>query len=54
MNAMNRKIVRWIWKKTAEALGEEEVESLKKDLLDPVKKATAEALEDMLREPKEK
>ncbi len=45
---MNRRITRWLYKKAAQALGEEELESLKSDLITPVKIAAKEALEDML------
>ena len=44
---MNRRITRWLYKKAAQALGEEELESLKSDLITPVKIAAKEALEDM-------
>ena len=47
---MNRRLTRWLYKGAKELLGEEELKSLKNDLLNPVKKATAEALEDMLKE----
>jgi len=45
---MNRRITRWLYKKAAQALGEEELESLKSDLITPVKIAMKDALEDML------
>ena len=45
---MNRRISRWLYRKAAQALGEEELESLKSDLITPVKIAAKEALEDML------
>jgi hypothetical protein len=45
---MNRRISRWLYKKATQALGEEELESLKSDLITPVKIAAKEALEDML------
>ena len=35
---MNRRISRWLYRKAAQALGEEELESLKSDLITPVKK----------------
>ena len=47
---MNRRITRWLYKGAKELLAEEELESLKNDLINPVKKAAAEALEDMLEE----
>ena len=45
---MNRRISRGLYKKATQALGEEELESLKSDLITPVKIAAKEALEDML------
>lgn len=45
---MNRSITRWLYKKAAEAIGEEEMASLKNDLISPVKSAAKEALADML------
>ena len=45
---MNRSIKRWLYKKAAEAIGEEEMASLKNDLISPVKSAAKEALADML------
>ena len=45
---MNRRITRWLYKKAAQALGEEELESLKSDLVTPVKIAMKDALEGML------
>ena len=45
---MNRRITRWLYKKATQALGEEELESLKSDLVTPVKIAMKDALEDML------
>ena len=50
---MNRRITKWLYKKAAQALGEEELESLKSDLITPVKIAAREALEDMLEDPDE-
>ena len=50
---MNRRISRWLSRKAAQALGEEELESLKSDLITPVKIAAKEALEDMLEDPDE-
>lgn len=45
---MNRRLTRWLYKKAAEALGEEEMESLRNDLITPVKIAARDALEDIL------
>ena len=45
---MNRRITRWLYKKAAQALGEEELESLKDDLITPVKIATREAIDDLI------
>ena len=50
---MNRRISRWLYRKAAQALGEEERESLKSDLITPVKIAAKEALEDMLEDKNE-
>ena len=50
---MNRRLSRWLYKKAAQALGEEELESLKSDLITPVKIAAKEALEDMLEDRNE-
>ena len=50
---MNRRISRWLYKKATQALGEEELESLKSDLITPVKIAAKEALEDMLEDREE-
>lgn len=50
---MNRRITRWLYKKAAQALGEEELESLKSDLITLVKIAAKEALEDMLEDREE-
>ncbi|MBQ9664244.1 MAG: hypothetical protein IJV40_13940 [Oscillospiraceae bacterium] len=47
---MNRRLTRWLYKKATEALGEEELESLKNDLIEPVKIAAKEAVEDMLKD----
>ncbi len=44
---MNRRLSRWLYKKAAEALGEEEMESLRNDLLTPVKIAVKDAVEDI-------
>ena len=45
---MNKRISRWLYRKAAEALGEEELESLKNDLLTPVKIAVKDAVDDFL------
>ena len=45
---MNRRITSWLYRKAAEALCEEELESLKNDLITPVKIAARDAIEDML------
>ena len=45
---MNRKLSRWLYKKAAEALGEEELESLKSDLITPVKIALKDAIDDYM------
>ncbi|MBQ7436780.1 MAG: hypothetical protein IJV30_05615 [Oscillospiraceae bacterium] len=50
---MNRRISRWLYRKATQALGEEELESLKSDLITPVKIAAKEALEDMLEDKNE-
>ena len=50
---MNRRITRWLYKKAAQAIGEEEMESLKNDLIRPVKTAAQEALADMLHSQEE-
>ena len=50
---MNRRITRWLYKKAAEAIGPEELESLKNDLVEPVKTAAKEAVADMLGETEE-
>ena len=50
MKRMNRTITRWLYKGAKELLGEEELESLKNDLIAPVKEAAVEALEDMMNE----
>ena len=44
---MNRKLSRWLYKKAAEALGEE-LKSLKSDLITPVKIALKDAIDDYL------
>ena len=53
MKRMNRTITRWLYKGAKELLGEEELESLKNDLIAPVKEAAVEALEDMMNEDEE-
>ena len=50
---MNRTISRWLYRKAAEVLGEEEMESLKDDLVSPVKTAAKEAVADFLRSVEE-
>ena len=45
----NRRIMRWLYKKATEAIGEEEMESLKNDLVSPVKTAAKEAVADILK-----
>ncbi len=50
---MNRRITRWLYKKATEAIGEEEMASLKNDLITPVKAAAKEALADMLQSQEE-
>ena len=50
---MNRRITRWIYKKAKDALGEEELESLKNDLIQPVKEAAIDAVKDMMGEDEE-
>ena len=47
---MNRRVSRWLFKKATEVLGEEEMESLKNDLVTPVKIAAREAVADLLGE----
>jgi hypothetical protein len=43
-----RGIYSWLYKKAADVIGEEELESLKNDLVNPVKIAAKEALDDIL------
>ena len=50
---MNRRVSRWLFRKAAEVLGEEEMESLKNDLVTPVKIAAKEAVADLLGESNE-
>ena len=45
---MNARITRLLLKGAKELLGEEELESLKSDLIEPVKKAAMEAVKDMV------
>ena len=45
---MNRRIARWLYRKAADVLGEEELESLKNDLVAPVKIAARDAVADFL------
>ena len=45
---------RWLFRKATEILGEEEVESLKNDLINPVKIAARDAAADILGDIKEK
>ena len=51
---MNRRLSWWLYNKATKAvtevLGEEELESLKSDLLTPVKIAAKEAIEDFMNE----
>jgi len=47
---MNRRVSRRLFKKATEVLGEEEMESLKNDLVTPVKIAAREAVADLLGE----
>ena len=51
---MNRRLRWWLYNKATKAvtevLGEEELESLKSDLLTPVKIAAKEAIEDFMNE----
>ena len=46
---MNKnRLYKLLYKKAADAIGEEELTSLKNDLINPVKIATKEALDDIL------
>ena len=45
---MNRKLSRWLYIKAAETLGDEELESLKSDLITPVKIALKDAIDDYM------
>ena len=50
---MNKRLSRWLYRKAAEAIGQEELESLKKDLIEPVKIAARDAVADRLKEKEE-
>ena len=50
---MNKRLSRWLYRKAAEAIGQEELESLKKDLVNPVKIAVRDAMEDILEDDDE-
>ena len=50
---VKRRIQRWLLQKAEEALGEEEFNSLKNDLVGPVKIAAREAAADFLGETEE-
>ena len=51
MNKMaNRRLSRWLYKQAVNAIGDEELQSLKKDLIEPVKIAAKEAVADILQE----
>ena len=43
-----KKIYKWLYKKAADAIGEEELQSLKNDLVNPVNIAAKEALDDII------
>ncbi len=45
---MNRRVYRWLYKKAEEILGDEELDSLKNDLITPVKAAAREAVADLI------
>ncbi|MCR5088671.1 MAG: hypothetical protein K6C08_04050 [Oscillospiraceae bacterium] len=45
---MNRRLSRWLLKKAEQALGEEEMASLKNDILSPVKTAVKDAVIDIM------
>ena len=45
---MKKRMYRWIYKKAAEVLGDEELNSLKNDLITPVKIAAREAAADII------
>lgn len=47
---MNRRVSRWLFKKATAVLGEEELASLKNDLVKPVEIAAREAVADLLGE----
>ena len=42
---MNKRIYGWLYRKATEALGEEELERLKSDLINPVKIAVKDAID---------
>ena len=48
---MNKRLSRWLYRKAAEAIGQEELESL--NLIEPVKIAARDAVADMLKEKEE-
>jgi len=48
---MSRRVQRWLVRKAEETLGEDEFNSLKNDLIGPVKIAAREAAADFLDEP---
>ena len=48
--SVNTRVRRWLFKKATEALGEEEYNGLKNDLINPVKIAAREAAADFLGE----
>ena len=50
---MNRRMARWLYKKAGEILGEEELESLKNDLIEPVKIAARDAAADIIGDGKQ-
>lgn len=45
---MNRRVYRWIYRKAADILGPEEIDSLKNDLLNPVREAVRDAAADLV------
>ena len=49
---MNMRMFRWIYRKATEFLGEEEMDSLKNDLITPVKIAAKEATADIVSDMK--
>lgn len=48
---MNKRMKRWLFQKATEVLGEEEYNSLRNDLINPVKIAAKEAAADFLGGP---